>query len=432
MNNIEQFLPEIPDNYIHLFLVVAFSLVIGLSQRKLQLKNEKNEAFFGSDRTFTLIGVLSYILYMVDPHSKVFWGVGGCGLLVLLSCNYYFKLMHLRRYGLTSIITACITYCIPALVITQPIPFTLLVLVIVLLLTEMKETFISVANRMNSDEFISLAKFLIIAGIVLPLLPNERIFEEINLTPRNIWLATVIISGMSYISYLLQKFVFRDSGLLIAGILGGLYSSTATTVVLSRKGKKADESLQHRYAGAIFLASSMMFVRIIILLLIFNPALFGYIWGYCLLLFLTAFATGLAVYYHKTPKAETMGKLRDSINDNNPLEFKVALIFASLFVLFTVVTYYVITEFGTQGLTALSLVVGVTDITPFIIGLFQGEYIVSASIIAMAVCCATFSNNLMKMGYALFLGPKNNRRIIVSGFSVICITNLLLLLIMGL
>jgi len=190
--------------------------------------------------------------------------------------------------------------------------------------------------------------------------------------------------------------------------------------------------LRHRYAGTIFLASSMMFIRIMILLLIFNPALFSYIWGYCALLFLVAFTTGMVVYYHKNAETNTSEKHSDNISDNNPLEFKVALIFASLFVLFTVITYYVITEFGTQGLTALSLVVGVTDITPFIIGLFQGEYLVTPIMIAVATCGATFGNNLVKMGYALFLGSKNNRRIIVTGFSVICAANLLLLLIVSL
>ena len=429
----EQFLPIIPENYIQLFLVVAFSLVIGLSQRKLQLKGDNNEAFFGSDRTFTLIGILGYILYVIDTETKVFWGVGGCALIVLLSCNYYYKLHHLKRYGLTSIITACITYCIPALVMTQPIPFTLLVLVIVLLLTEMKETFISMASRMNNDEFISFAKFIIIAGVILPILPDERIFEMVNLTPRNIWLATVIISGMSYLSYLLQKFVFRSSGLLLAGFLGGLYSSTATTVVLSRKSKKSDGASQHRYVGAILLSTAMMMVRIAILLLVFNSELFSHLWGACLLLFLTAFITGIVIYYHKSANnAEEGQKYTDSINDNNPLEFKVALIFSAAFVLFTVITGYVISEFGTQGLTALSLVVGITDITPFLTGLYQGDYLLTPAMIALATCGATFGNNLVKMGYALFLGPKNSRRILVIGFSIICIVNLALLLVMGL
>jgi uncharacterized membrane protein (DUF4010 family) len=428
----EHFLPTIPENYIQLFLVVAFSLVIGLSQRKLQLKGDNNEVSFGSDRTFTLIGILGYILYMIAPETKVFWGVGGCALIVLLSCNYYYKLNHLKRYGLTSIITACITYCIPALVMTQPIPFTLLVLVIVLLLTEMKETFISMANRMNNDEFISLAKFIIIAGVVLPILPDKQIFETVNLTPRSIWLATVIISGMSYLSKKKKKFVFRSSGLLLAGILGGLYSSTATTVVLSRKSKKADESLLHRYAGAILLSISMMMVRIVILLLIFNSTLFRHLWGGCLLLFLTAFITGIVIYYHKPANAEEVKKYVDSVNDNNPLEFKVALIFSAAFVLFTASTGYVISEFGTQGLTALSLVVGVTDITPFISGLYQGDYMLFPTMIALATFGATFSNNLVKMGYALFLGPKNNRRTLAIGFSIICVVNLALLLVMGL
>ena len=424
----EQLIPTIPQNYIDLFLVTCFSLVIGLSQRKMHMRNEDTDAFFGSDRTFTLIGILSYILYIIAPESKVFWGVGGCGLVMLLAFNYYFKLYHLKRYGLTSIITACITYCIPALVITQPVPFTLLVLVLVLLLTEMKETFISLATRMNDDEFTMLTKFIIIAGIVLPLLPNERIVDAINLTPRNIWLATVIISGVSYVSYLVQKFMFKDSGLIVAGILGGLYSSTATTVVLSRKSKTADKSVQHRYVGAVLLSTSMMFIRVMVLVLIFNASLFSQVWSYCTLLFFVTFITGLAIYYHKGFAKETAENRQESINDKNPLEFKVAIIFALLFAALTVVTQYVISMFGSGGLTVLSFAVGVTDITPFLTSLYQGEYAISAATIAMATCCATFSNNLVKMGYAFFLGAKSNHRLVIIGYSVVCTLNLLLLL----
>jgi len=146
---------DIPENYAQLLLVVIYSLVIGLSQRKLRMKIEEKEPHFGSDRTFTLIGILSYILYIIDPDTKVFWGFGGAALVVLLGFNYYFKLYHLRRYGITTIVIALITYCIPALIMTQPFEFSLLVLVIVLLLTEMKETFVSFTNRMNNDEFLT-------------------------------------------------------------------------------------------------------------------------------------------------------------------------------------------------------------------------------------------------------------------------------------
>ena len=424
----EQFL-NIPENYVQLFLVVIYSLVIGLSQRKLRMKSEEKEPFFGSDRTFTLIGLLSYILFIIDPETKVFWGCGGAALVVLLGFNYYFKLYHLRRYGITSIIIAFITYCIPALIITQPFELSLLVLVIVLLLTEMKETFISFANRMNNDEFLSLAKFIIIAGIILPILSNERMIDSIDLTPRKIWLATVIISAMSYISYLLQKFVFRHSGLLVAGILGGLYSITATTVVLSRKSKKAPECLCYRYSGAIIMATGMMFIRVLVLLLIFNIGLFLQIWYCFILLSLVVTGFGLAVYYYKSPTAEQLQDFDSIDDDKNPLEFKVALIFALLFVLFTLATHYTIQEFGAQGLKILSFMVGVTDITPFFISLFQGSYEVTASVVISATFLALLSNNIVKLGYSLALGSKTNRKPLMMGFAISCTATLIVLLI---
>ena len=393
------------------------------------MKSEGKEPFFGSDRTFTLIGILSYILYIIDPETKIFWGCGGAALVVLLAFNYYFKLYHLRRYGITTIIIALITYCIPALIMTQPIELSLLVLVIVLLLTEMKETFISFANRMNNDEFLTLAKFIIIAGIVLPILSNERIIEYIDLTPRKIWLATVIISAMSYISYLLQKFVFRRSGLLVAGILGGLYSSTATTVVLSRKSKKAPDCLCYRYSGAIIMATGMMFIRIMVLLLIFNWGLFLQTWYYFILLSLVVTGAGLAVYYYKSPTAEQLQDFDHINSDNNPLEFKVALIFALLFIVFTLITYYTLQEFGTQGLKVLAFMVGITDITPFILSLFQGSYQVAVGAVVSATFLALLSNNIVKLGYGLALGSKMNRKPLIIGFAISCAATFIVLMI---
>jgi uncharacterized membrane protein (DUF4010 family) len=417
----------IPENYIQLFLVVMFSLIIGLSQRKLQLKSDEHEPFFGSDRTFTLIGILSYILYIIDPETKIFWGCGGVGLLILLGINYYFKLYHLRRYGLTTIIIACITYCIPALIMTQPVQFSLLVLVVVLLLTEMKETFISVAGRMNNDEFFTLAKFIIIAGIILPVLPDEQIYEGISLTPRSVWLATVIISGMSYASYLLQKFVFHNSGLLVSGILGGLYSSTVTTIVLSRKSKNSPDCFRYYYSGAIIVAIGMMFIRIAILLLIFNMSLFSLSWYFFVIMTAVTTTVGLLIYHHNPPASEQLKQLENIKDDRNPLEFKVALIFAALFVLFTLIIQYTIQKFGYQGLKTLSLAVGITDITPFITNLFQGDYISSESLIISSTFIATLSNNIVKFIYSSFLGAKTIRKPLLIGFAAVSLINVILL-----
>ena len=117
---------------------------------------------------------------------------------------------------------------------------------------------------------ITLAKFLAISGIILPMLPHKNLIPDINLTPYSIWLATVVVSGISYLSYLLKRYVFHESGVLVSGIIGGLYSSTATISVLARKSRKASEQEANEYVAAMLLAVSMMFLRFMILILIFS------------------------------------------------------------------------------------------------------------------------------------------------------------------
>ncbi len=114
---------------------------------------------------------------------------------------------------------------------------------------------------MKNDEMITLAKFLAISGIILPMLPDDNLIPGINLTPYSIWLATVVVSGISYLSYLLKRYVFRESGILVSGIVGGLYSSTATISVLARKSRKVSAQEAPEYVAAMLLAVSMMFLR---------------------------------------------------------------------------------------------------------------------------------------------------------------------------
>ena len=174
---------------------------------------------------------------------------GGAVLGLLLALNYYVKQAQFHVFGVTTIIIALITYCIAPIVATQPSWFYVMVIVTVLLFTELKHTFTELAQRMKNDEMITLAKFLAISGIILPMLPDDNLIPGINLTPYSIWLATVVVSGISYLSYLLKRYVFRESGILVSGIVGGLYSSTATISVLARKSRKVSAQEAPRICG---------------------------------------------------------------------------------------------------------------------------------------------------------------------------------------
>ena len=126
-----------------------------------------------------------------------------------------------------------------------------------------------------------------------------------------------------------KKYVFKKSGILISGILGGLYSSTATTFILARKSKEANSN-EYRYAAAIIFAIVMMYMRILIIMFIFNQEL-GYklLPAFLTLTFISAL-TGIGILiFHKKTESTEVNKTTD---DKNPLEFKVAIIFTILYI----------------------------------------------------------------------------------------------------
>ena len=195
----EKLYQHLPEELVTFILVTVFSLLIGLSLRRISLKREGETTLFGTDRTFTFIGILGYLLYILDPVDyRLFMG-GGAVLGLLLALNYYVKQAQFHVFGVTTIVIALITYCIAPIVATQPSWFYVMVIVTVLLFTELKHTFTELAQRMKNDEMITLAKFLAISGIILPMLPNDNLIPGVNLTPYSIWLATVVVSGISYL-----------------------------------------------------------------------------------------------------------------------------------------------------------------------------------------------------------------------------------------
>ena len=298
--DMEQLYSYVPRELVTFVLVTLFSLLIGLSQRRISLKREGETTLFGTDRTFTFIGILGYLLYILDPTDMRLFMGGGAVLGLLLGLNYYVKQSQFHVFGVTTIIIALITYCMAPIVATQPSWFYVMVVVTVLLLTELKHTFTEFAQRMKNDEMITLAKFLAISGIILPMLPHKNLIPDINLTPYSIWLATVVVSGISYLSYLLKRYVFHESGTLVSGIIGGLYSSTATISVLARKSRKASEQEATDYVAAMLLAVSMMFLRFMILILIFSREIFLSIYPY--LLTMAVVAAIVAWFIHSRQK----------------------------------------------------------------------------------------------------------------------------------
>jgi len=420
-----EYIQNIPRSMIDFLIVTVFSLLIGLSQRQLHYRTNEGSHTFGTDRTFTFIGILGYILALLDPAGFRLFMFGGLGILAMLAIAYYFHIKNFSDYGITTILIGLITYSLGPVILTQPKWMVLLITVTVLIFAELKDLFINISQKFDRGEFLTLGKFLIIAGVILPLVPDTPFMAGVSLTPYKIWLAVVVISTISYISYLLKKFVFTKGGIIISGILGGLYSSTATTIILARKSRD-DQAHLKQYMAAIVFAIAMMYLRIMLVILIFNQELFMRVWLAMLVMALVSAGIGLYIFLRN--KGES-GVNEDLAGDKNPLEFKVALIFTALYIAFSFITYAVVNRFGTTGLNVLSFIVGLTDIDPFLINLFQGKFGVGIDAVAVATFQAIISNNVLKLVYGCFFAGRKAWTVLVSGFIIIIAVNILFVLI---
>ncbi|OFX72050.1 MAG: hypothetical protein A2X12_02280 [Bacteroidetes bacterium GWE2_29_8] len=412
----------IPENLLNFILVSLFSLIFGLAQKRIVLEYEEKKVF-GTDRTFTFIGILGFILYIVDPTHLYLYMGGGFAIILMLALYYYNKLNNLNKYGITTIIIAIITYSLTPLIFTQPKYLVMAIVVTVLLFTEMKTTLFNISQKFDKEEFITLSKFLIIAGVILPILPKESVVSFLSLSPYKIWVAVVVISSISYLSYILRKFVFKDKGIIITGILGGMYSSTASTIILAKKSKNSSHI--YHYASAIIFATAMMYIRIFLIMLFFNITLAKVLLLPFVILTIISIASGVVLYiYSKKDEVYFSEKNQHVENDRNPLEFNVAIFFTILFVTFSFITYYTIQYFGTNGLNILSLIVGITDIDPFLINLFQGKFDISISMIAIATLQSIIGNNIIKAIYTLVISGRKVFIPVAIAFLAIIIANI--------
>jgi uncharacterized membrane protein (DUF4010 family) len=246
------------------------------------------------------------------------------------------------------------------------------------------------------DEVVTAAKFLILTGIVLPLLPNEPVTTLTAITPFKAWLALLAVCTLSYASYLLQRFFARDGGDLAVAFLGGLYSSTATTVVLARGAGAAPASATVAQAG-IMLATSVMYLRILAIIAVFDWQIAQTLAPVMVALF--AIGAGLAALQYRLARGKGAST---NPAPRNPLELTAAIVFALLFVVISIATQWARSKFGAAGVDTLAAVVGFTDIDPFVLSIAQGGTgAMPAMTAATAILIAIASNNVLKAVYAV-------------------------------
>jgi uncharacterized membrane protein (DUF4010 family) len=335
---------------------------------------------------------LGFALWIIAPTIPFAIGLGGLSLFLLLD---YRKRIKLGDSSLLPSVIGLLAFTLGPLVLTAPLALLAAFVILILFALGEQAQIRRFSDAFPAQEGITFAKFAILAGLIFPLLPDSPIPYIGGITWIQVWTAVLVISGISYISYLAHRYVFPSAGSLLTGALGGLYSSTATTLVLARS-LRADATASF-IPAAVILSTGMMYARLLIIIAVLGHAdaalalaiPFG---G----LFIASMAVA-ALFAWRERGAPTVAHKTVSAN---PLDLPVAFLFAVLFIVFAAVTNFVTTHFGTNGLHLLSFVVGFSDINPFIFSLLDGKLQVSPAAVVSAVLIATASNNLLNATYA--------------------------------
>jgi len=389
----------LPPEAVKIILVLFLSFLIGLERE--EHKASTSAYTFGGVRTFPLIGFIGYSIALLSgtqllPVTLGFLVVGGFLLLA-----YSHKISRVENAGVTSEMSGLATYLVGALVYYDHFWIATALSVGSLLLLELKEHLETLAKRTAPQEILTFAKFLLLTAVILPALPHQE-FTRFHINPFRTWLVVVAVSTVSYGSYVLQKVTKERGGVVLAAFLGGAYSSTVTTVAMSRRA--AQEQRPHLFSGCILIASGMMYLRLVALLALFSRGLAAVLAPAYLVLAAIAIATGWLWSRRPDP---VDSQIKREFQPGNPLELMAAFVFAALFLGMLIATQLVVSYLGSAGVRLLAAIMGVADVDPFVMGMTQAAgTLTPLKVAASGVLIAAASNNLAKGIYAYVLADR--------------------------
>ncbi|MGE5468490.1 MAG: MgtC/SapB family protein [Ignavibacteria bacterium] len=385
------------------FLVLALGFFFGLAFEDFYSRRGGKERP-GGVRTFPLLALAGALLYRADAGNLLPFSVGLLILGAWLTAYYWSQVAEAgseghSNAGLMVPICNVLAYLLGPAVLIGPPWVAIAVTVGAVLLLAARERLHELARRIELAEIVTAGKFLILTGLIMPILPDEPVTSLTQITPHQLWLAVLAVCTVSYASYLLQRYVAPQGAGWWVALLGGLYSSTATTVVLAKRAGADPEALRMAQTG-IVLATAVMYLRLLFIIALLN-------WSLAVelaapLLVLAAAGTALAAF---RGNPASVGKTQiGSATPANPLELNAALLFAVMFVVISVASNWVNAHFGAGGIYGLAAVVGFSDIDPFVLSVAQERGgTVSVGIGAAAVLIAASSNNLLKAAYTVSL-----------------------------
>jgi len=382
------------DSIVTLGISLGLGLLIGLQR-------ERTESRLGGIRTFPLVSMFGTFCGMVS-ETKGGWPIAA-GILaifgILAIANWLNASSDAGEHGQTTDVAALLTFAVGAYLPIGERTVAIVATGLAVVLLHLKEPMHVFVRKMGPKDMAGIMQFVVISLIILPLLPNRAFGPGDVLNPFDIWRMVVLIVGLSLTGYIIYKWVGSTAGTVLGGFLGGLISSTATTVSYARRAKGAPAA--HGLALAVILiASAVAYLRVLVEVSLFAPSSLGallpplvaaLVWTSAI----AAFALLLFRGKHEAMPAPT-----------NPAELKSAIIFGIIYAGITLAVAAAKNRFGSSGLYGVALISGLTDMDAITLSL--ARMVESRQLDPDAgwriILAASLSNFVFKGAAATFLG----------------------------
>jgi uncharacterized membrane protein (DUF4010 family) len=387
-------------------LALAIGFLIGV-ERGWRSRSEAEGERAAGLRTFTLVGLTGGVwALLADKIGEVAFAAGFLALAAGLTLFRWRETRHEKTFGATTLVAGLLTFALGAYAVVGSMAAAAAAGVATAGILAAKTWLHSWLRTLTWNELRSALILLAMTFVALPLLPDRDYGPYGALNPRDLWLMTIAIAGVSFIGYVAVRIAGTRYGPIIAGIAGGIVSSTITTLDLARKAKAAPSTSSLQLAGALA-ASAIMFVRVGVIVLLFGPALFPRVVAPLAAACVVSVAAALffAPLWRIKPDDQAAGQ---STAFTNPFDLRTVLSFGLLLAVVSLLSGAATALFGESGSVTLAAVAGIGDVDAITLSMTR---LAGASITpgtaALAILVAVTANSLSKSVLAVVAGGRS-------------------------
>lgn len=369
------------------------------------------QARFGGIRTFTMLGALGGLagwLMVAGPLPVAVVLLAAAAALVVAA---YVAASRVDVDGTTEV-AALIVLASGTLAGAGQLTVASSVIAGTALLLVEKTRLHALVARIDDAALRASARFAALACIILPLLPAGPYGPYDIVRPRELWALVLFFSGLSFLGWIARRLVGAHHGAIVAGLLGGVVSSTSVTFTFARQSRSSDAPRLALATGVIG-ACTIMLVRVEVAAAVLNPSLAGALPRYIGVPFMVGLAFVLAAW-------RTNGSTpTPAASPDSPLNLRAALQMTALFQLVLVLIVFVKTRWGSEALVATSAFVGLTDLDALTLSLARGAAAsADVPVAAVALVAGMLSNTVLKMSVAAVVGRGSFRAAAAGGLGV--------------